>query len=196
MKDYITFLKKYFIDNKKYIILAFFIFFFFIFLYFVIPFDYLIKDIILEQFQKKIDNINHITNYNNFKLFIYIFLNNLFVGLLLFLWGLFLSIISFCLVFFNIFILWIIIEEYLLKVSFLKIFFLLAPHWFLEIFTFLMCFAWALKFTWDIIKKLIYKEEFNLWIEIKKNFLFFCSFLSILFLIAAFIEVYLTQLFL
>ena len=192
MINYLNFVKEFLIKNRNYIFFSFLFFLFCIFLFIIIPLSQEEINLILETFKKEIENIPN-TNLKNFA---YIFVNNLIIALILFLSGFLFSIFSIFITLKNVFTIWVIInfniQKYLLLTSILAI----LPHWIIEISAMLLSLALWFKITYLIIKKIWNWKKHKILLEVIDSFIFFLDFIVPLIFIAAFIEAFISPLFL
>jgi len=193
MNKYLYFIRFFIKENKNYIYTSIFVFFLWICLYLLIPVNQNFKHILIQQ---TLEYMKNIITTNNFDLFIRIFLNNVFVWFLIVLSGFLLSIFWIFLVLWNIFIVWVILTISIEKVGVYHSLLAILPHWILEISAILLSLSLSFKITYLIIKKIWNWKNIKVLWEFKRILLFFVWFVLPLFLIAAFVESFITPLFL
>jgi len=192
MKNYISFVKKFLRNNKSYIFLALIFLFLSIFSLFFIPISEDIKNIFITQAKASM-----LENYSSDSLILMwnIFRNNSFIGLLILLSWFMMSLFSLLVMFWNVMIMFIILPLTIEKVWFLKTVLLLLPHWILEITAILLSVALSFKITVLVFKKIWNWKQNKLIPYLKEIFEFRLIFVFPLFLIAAFVESFITPLF-
>ncbi len=193
MDNYLTFIKLFFKDNKKYIFASFFVFILWILLYLFTPIDENIKKTLIQQ---TIEYVQTIMTTNSFELFMKIFFNNAFIWLLIVLSGFLLSVLWVFFVFSNIFIVWLVLTISIEKVWLYHSLLAILPHWILEITAVLLSLALSFKITNLVVKKIWNWKTVKIWWELRKTLLFFGWFVLPLFLVAGAIESFITPLFL
>lgn len=193
MNNYLSFIKLFFKENQKYIIASFFVFILWILLYLFTPIDENIKKALIQQ---TIEYVKNIMTTNSFELFIKIFFNNAFIWLLIVLSWFLLSVLWVFFVLSNIFIVWLVLSISIEKVGLYHSLLAILPHWVLEITAVLLSLALSFKITVLVVKKIWNWKTIKIWWELRKILLFFWWFVLPLFLIAAFIESFITPLFL
>ena len=193
MNNYVTFVKLFFKDNKKYIFASFFVFILWILLYLFTPIDENIKKTLIQQ---TIEYVQTIMTTNSFELFMKIFFNNAFIWLLIVLSGFLLSVLWVFFVFSNIFIVWLVLTISIEKVWLYHSLLAILPHWILEITAVLLSLALSFKITNLVVKKIWNWKTVKIWWELRKTLLFFGWFVLPLFLVAGAIESFITPLFL
>ena len=193
MNNYINFIKTFVKENKNYIIAALLYTVFCIFLFVITPISESEKQIFIQSAKEYVEKI--ITN-NHLQLFLNIFFNNSFIALIVFLSGFMLSFLSIFIVLSNIFVVWIVLSFSIEKVWLLTSLLAILPHGIIEISAILFSLALSFKLTHLVVKKVWNRKKYKIWWEIKKSFQFFWSIILWLLLIAAFIESFITPLFL
>ncbi len=193
MNNYLSFIKLFFKENQKYIIASFFVFILWILLYLLVPIDENMKKTLIQQ---TIEYVKNIMTTNSFELFIKIFFNNAFIWLLIVLSWFLLSVLWVFFVLSNIFIVWLVLSISIEKVGLYHSLLAILPHWVLEITAVLLSLALSFKITVLVVKKIWNWKTIKIWWELRKILLFFWWFILPLFLIAAFIESFITPLFL
>ena len=193
MNTEINFIKTFIKENKNYIIAALLYTVFCIFLFVITPISESEKQIFIQSAKEYVEKI--ITN-NHLQLFLNIFFNNSFIALIVFLSGFMLSFLSIFIVLSNIFVVWIVLSFSIEKVWLLTSLLAILPHGIIEISAILFSLALSFKLTHLVVKKVWNRKKYKIWWEIKKSFQFFWSIILWLLLIAAFIESFITPLFL
>ena len=193
MNNYLSFIKLFFKENQKYIIASFFVFILWILLYLLVPIDENMKKTLIQQ---TIEYVKSIMTTNSFDLFMKIFFNNAFIWLLIVLSWFLLSVLWVFFVLSNIFIVWLVLSISIEKVGLYHSLLAILPHWVLEITAVLLSLALSFKITVLVVKKIWNWKTVKIWWELRKILLFFWWFVLPLFLIAAFIESFITPLFL
>ncbi len=193
MNNYLSFIKLFFKENQKYIIASFFVFILWILLYLLVPIDENMKKTLIQQ---TIEYVKSIMTTNSFDLFMKIFFNNAFIWLLIALSWFLLSVLWVFFVLSNIFIVWLVLSISIEKVGLYHSLLAILPHWVLEITAVLLSLALSFKITVLVVKKIWNWKTVKIWWELRKILLFFWWFVLPLFLIAAFIESFITPLFL
>lgn len=193
MKSYFAFIKKFLKDNKKYIFFALLYITFCIFLFIITPLSEKEINLIIENTKEYIEKMSA---YDNFDSFALIFANNLFVAFIIVLSGFLFSIFSALIALSNVFTIWVVLSVGIQKVWIFKSLLATLPHWIIEITAILLTLALSFKITYLIVKKIWNWKKYKIWLEIIDSFIFFLEFVIPLIFIAAFIEAFITPLFL
>ena len=193
MKNYTNFIKKFMLENKRYIYLSFIFLFISILILIFTPIEEWIKNILLNDAKQYI--LAHFSE-NKFQLAWNIFVNNTFVWFIILLSWFFMSILGILAIFWNVLIMFIIVPLSVEKVWLLKTILALAPHGFTEIFAVLLSLTLAFKITHLLFKKVWNWKENKVVPYLKEVFIFWLIFVLPLFLLSAIIEAFITPLFL
>jgi len=193
MKSYFQFINTFLKENKVFFLLAFLyvLICILVFLFYPLPED--IKSQLIKQTYQVVQNIAHLWN-THLKLAFFIFLNNAFIWLIIFLTGFLLSFWGLFIVFANVFITWLIITVGIEKMWLLKSLLAILPHWIFEITAILLSLGLSFKLTYLVVKKIWNWKNVKFWIEFKKMIYFWFGFILPLLLFAAFIESFVTPL--
>jgi len=193
MKNYISFVKNFLKNNKDYIFSAFIFLFLSILFLLVVPIPEYVKSILIEQAKQ---TILWVYSDNSLILMWNIFKNNAFIGLLVLLSGFLMSLFALLVMFWNVMIMFIVVPLSVEKVGVLKTILALFPHWVLEISAVLLSVALAFKITVLIFKKIWNWKQTKIIPHLKEIFRFRLVFVFPLFFVAAFVEAFITPLFL
>lgn len=193
MINYLNFVKEFLIKNRNYIFTTIWFLIFFIIISLFLPINEDLKNTLIKQITEYVSTIQ--TN-NNLVLMWRIFLNNSFVSLLIILFWFLLSIWWMLIMFSNIFITWLVLNISIEKIWLTKSLLAILPHGIIEITAILLSVALWFKVTILIIKKIWNWKKVRIKNELKEIIVFYWSVILPLLLIAAFIEAFITPLFL
>lgn len=193
MINYLNFVKEFLIKNRNYIFTTIWFLVFFIIISLFLPINEDLKNTLIKQITEYVSTIQ--TN-NNLVLMWRIFLNNSFVSLLIILFWFLLSIWWMLIMFSNIFITWLVLNISIEKIWLTKSLLAILPHGIIEITAILLSVALWFKVTILIVKKIWNWKKVRIKNELKEIIVFYWSVILPLLLIAAFIEAFITPLFL
>jgi len=191
MKSYLNFINTFLKDNKVFFLLAFLYVLLCILIFVVYPIPNNLKQELISQTSQLVHSVASLWN-THLKLAFVIFLNNSFIGLIIFLTWFLLSLWWLLITFANVFIVWLVVSLWIEKVGLIKTLLAILPHWIIEITAILMSLGLSFKLTYLTIKKIWNWKKIKFWIEFKKMLYFFISVIIPLLLVAAFIEAFIT----
>jgi len=193
MINYLKIVKEFLIKNRNYIFTTIWFLIFFIITSLFLPISEDLKNTLIKQITEYVSTIQ--TN-NNLVLMWRIFLNNSFVSLLIVLFWFLLSIWWIFMMFSNVFITWLVLNISIEKIWLAKSLLAILPHGIIEISAILLSVALWFKITVLTVKKIWNWKKTSIKNELKEILVFYWSVILPLLLVAAFIESFITPLFL
>jgi len=194
MKSYINFVKNYLTENKGYFIAWLVYFLFCIVLFFLLPLTEEQKQQLFLWAKQYVSNLASYM-HNPMQMWLIIFLNNSFIFFLVLLTWFFLSFFGMLIIFWQIITILIVAQLALKKVGIMKIILTMLPHWLFEISALILTIWLMFKITCLIIRKVWSWKKIKILGELKSIFKFFFLFIIPLTAFAAFIETFITPLF-
>ena len=192
MNSYFNFVNTFLKNNKVFFLLSFLYVLFCILIFVVYPLPDNLKQELISQTSQLVHNVASLWN-TELKLAFIIFLNNSFIGLIIFLTWFLLSLWWLLITFANVFIVWLVVSLWIEKVGLIKTLLAILPHWIIEVTAILMSLWLSFKLTYLTIKKIWNWKKVKFWIEFKKMLYFFVGVIIPLLFIAAFIESFITS---
>lgn len=194
VKKYFNFINSFIYDYKKFFILAFWFFIFSILVYFFLPLTTQDKLILLQSASKYIASLS-VFMKTKLLMWLVIFGNNSLIFFIIFISGFLLSLFWLLVFFSQVVIVLAVVQLMTYKVGLLKTLILILPHWIFEISAAIMSLALSFVISYLIIKKIWNFKTFKIWSELKRVFKFFFLVIIPLTLFAAFVEAFITSLF-
>jgi len=193
MINYLKIVKEFLIKNRNYIFTTIWFLIFFIITSLFLPISEDLKNTLIKQITEYVSTIQ--TN-NNLVLMWRIFLNNSFVSLWIVLFWFLLSIWWIFMMFSNVFITWLVLNISIEKIWLAKSLLAILPHGIIEISAILLSVALWFKITVLTVKKIWNWKKTSIKNELKEILVFYWSVILPLLLVPAFIESFITPMFL
>ena len=189
-----NFVFSYLKENKKYFLAGLAWVVFCIVVYFLFPLSEADKHAILLSVKKQISSLSNFM-HSPFQTWLVIFLNNALIFFIILLCGFALSTFGMFLVLSQIIAIFVVVSIWLEKIGTLKSLALLVPHGVFEITAFVLVVGLMFKLTVLIVKKVWNRKTVKIGKDVKNVFKFFFFVIIPLTAFAAFVEAFITPLF-